>query len=125
MGSCGNCSGGLIVAAIVVAGRVVKEHPSTAAPLGAAGLAAAAIKAADHLSRLEPMTFYGVLVLFALAGLLAVLFGWRQTRGSQNGFVDAASAGEHDRPACGKLVESPMNTLFSFAILLWAVMVVC
>jgi hypothetical protein len=115
----------LIVAAIIVAGRVAKEHPSTAAPLGAAGLAGAAIKGSEHLSRLSPITFYGVLVLFAAAGVFAVIFGWRQTRRGANSPVDARVAGEGNRPARGKMVESPMNTLFSFAILLWAVIMVC
>ena len=115
----------LIVAAIIVAGRVAKEHPATAVPLGAAGLAGAAIKEADHLSRLDPATFYGVLGLFAAAGVFAVLFGWRQTMPGAHGPVDAAAAGEPNRPAAAKVVESPMNILFSIAILLWALMMVC
>lgn len=116
----------LIAAAIIVAGRVAKEHPATAAPLGAAGLAAAAIKEADHLSRLDPSSFYFVLALFAAAGAFAVLFGWRETRRGSNGAVDATGTGEQKKhEGSSKLVESPMNTLFSVAILLWAVMVVC
>lgn len=126
----------LLILAAVVATLVlaVRERPATAAPLGAAGLAAAAIEHADHLSRLDPLTFWFVLSLLISVIVILLVIGFMQL-GNENKPTDDESngskkAGKDESETGGakvkkRLVESPLNIIFSVAVLLWAMLVVC
>jgi hypothetical protein len=112
-----------ITAAIVL---IVRKRPSTAAPIGAVGLASAAIKYADHLSRLDAASYQIVLYLFiAVVSALVVLgilelLKWGTPSDTETQPANRGGATEERRK-----VESPLNTLFSIAVLVWAILVIC
>jgi len=103
----------------------VRRRPAIAAPLGATGLAAAVIKNPEYLSRLSWGNFLFVLIIFSVVTVvLLILCGiefWRRfTPRDEEG---ETSDGKHRTES--KVVESPLNIVFSLAVLLWAVMIAC
>jgi hypothetical protein len=109
----------LIVALGVLAVLLFRKRPESAAPLGAVGLAATAIKEAEHLARLDTISYRiaeGAFVLL-LAGF--AFLAWQKIRNPETGSHSAQ--GEEGK---GK-IESPLSLLFSVLVLLWALIAVC
>jgi len=103
----------------------IRKRPAVAAPLGAAGLAAAVINNPEHLSRLGRGGFLFVLILFSVVtAVLLVLsvmeFLHHRTLRDEEG---EESDGKHRMEK--KAVESPLNIVFSLAVLIWAVIIAC
>jgi hypothetical protein len=103
----------------------IRRRPAIAAPLGATGLAAAVIKNPEHLSRLGWGDFLFVLIIFSVVtAVLLFLSGvefWRHLSPRDEEGVE--SDGKHRTEK--KAVESPLNIVFSLAVLLWAVIIAC
>jgi hypothetical protein len=108
-----------------LAAWAIRKRPAVAAPLSAAGLAAAVIKNPEHLSRLGHGSFVYVLILFSV--IVAVLLGLCVME-----FLDSRSPRDEEREESDgkhrmetKAVESPLNIVFSLAVLIWAVIIAC
>jgi heme/copper-type cytochrome/quinol oxidase subunit 2 len=88
-------------------------------------LAAAVIKNPEHLSRLSWGGFFFVLIIFS-AVTIVLLYLCRQQflhHLSPRDEEGEGSDGKHRTES--KAVESPLNIVFSLAVLLWAVMIAC
>jgi heme/copper-type cytochrome/quinol oxidase subunit 2 len=96
-----------------------------AAPLGATGLAAAVIKNPEHLSRLSWGNFLFILIIFSVvaAVLLILCFMEFLDHDTPRDEEGEESDGKHRTEK--KVVESPLNIVFSLAVLLWAVIIAC
>jgi uncharacterized membrane protein len=103
----------------------VRKRPAVAAPLGAVGLAAAVIKNPEHLSRLSWGGFLFVLIIFSLVSLVLLILSFIEFLHRLSPRDEEGEEGDGKHRTESKAVESPLNIVFSLAVLIWAVMIAC
>ncbi len=114
----------LIVIGVAIA-ALLREKPEAAAPLGTIGLATVAIKEADHLSRMDSMSFWVAGCAFlAVLAMLVVLTLRRLWNKDRNG-TTTATAGRSGAPHQASTQDYMLNALLSVLILLWIPLAVC
>jgi uncharacterized membrane protein len=103
----------------------IRKRPAIAAPLGATGLAAAVIKNPEHLSRLSWGGFVLVLIIFSAVTIVLLYLCWQQFLHQLSPRDEEGEGSDGKHRTESKAVESPLNIVFSLAVLLWAVMIAC
>jgi uncharacterized membrane protein len=103
----------------------IRKRPAVAAPLSAAGLAAAVIKNPEYLSRLGRGSFVYVLILFSVVMVVLLFLSVREFLHHRTPRDEEGEESDGKQRMEKKSVESPLNIVFSLAVLLWAVIIAC